>query len=115
MSRGFGEVIKSNILAKKIFITNIGADYETPKYNAFDYVEGAFNYLTNFSVKKNYNDYFDLVLINKPKKNNKINYVKFNKEKFLKNRINYIYDDFENHKKPGYHDIRKLYKFIKCK
>ena len=113
MSNGFEKALIENVKCKKIFITNIGADYETPKYDAFDYLKGAYNYITNFDGKNNFNKFFDLVLINKAKIKSKVNYVKFSKENFYKNKINYVYDDFEKQKKPGFHDIKKIYKYLK--
>tara|TARA_B100001964_G_scaffold238082_1_gene302863 strand:- start:9176 stop:10357 length:1182 start_codon:yes stop_codon:yes gene_type:complete len=113
MSLDFKKAIETNNKAKKIFITNIGADYETPKYDSFDYLNGAYNYITNFDNKKKYSKYFDVVIINKAKFKSKINYVKFNSKPFKENSIKYIYEDFENKYKPGYHDFKKIYKYIK--
>lgn len=111
-TKNFKNALLKNKKAKKIFITNIGADYETPKYDSFDYIQGAYNYITNFDNKKKFNDYFNLVLINKPKYKFKINYVKLNTEPFIKHSINFITGNFENHNKPGSHDINKIKKYI---
>jgi 2-phospho-L-lactate transferase/gluconeogenesis factor (CofD/UPF0052 family) len=45
MSRGVAETIAGNREALKVFVTNIGADYETPSYRASDYIKGAYKYL----------------------------------------------------------------------
>lgn len=43
--RGIADAIGENRKALKVFVTNIGADYETPDYLASDYIIGAFRYL----------------------------------------------------------------------
>ena len=45
LTRGLARSISDNKKALKYFITNIGADYETPKYKAHNYIEGAYKYL----------------------------------------------------------------------
>ena len=40
-TKGLAETISDNKTALKVFITNIGADYETPMYKASDYILGA--------------------------------------------------------------------------
>lgn len=44
--RGVADAIGENRKALKVFVTNIGADFETPDYVASDYINGAFQYLT---------------------------------------------------------------------
>lgn len=46
LASGLSSTIANNRHAHKVFITNIGADYETPSYTAFDYLEGAYRYLS---------------------------------------------------------------------
>ena len=60
--------------AKKIYITNIGADYETPDYKASDYINGAIKYLNKYDKVGNDIKLFDYIFINNPKNNNK-NYI----------------------------------------
>lgn len=43
--RGIADAIGENRKALKVFVTNIGADFETPDYVASDYILGAFQYL----------------------------------------------------------------------
>ena len=45
MAGGLASTIADNYTAYKVFVTNIGADYETPSYNASDYLRGAYRYL----------------------------------------------------------------------
>ena len=47
MSTGLARAISYNKTAVKVFVTNIGADYETPNYSASDYVRGAYRYLNS--------------------------------------------------------------------
>ncbi|SVC64584.1 uncharacterized protein METZ01_LOCUS317438, partial [marine metagenome] len=62
MSAGLAESISDNHSALKVFITNIGADYETPSYKASDYILGAHRYL-NLSDERNYSmeELFDVI------------------------------------------------------
>ena len=46
MAGGLASIIADNGSACKVFVTNIGADYETPSYKASDYLHGAYRYLT---------------------------------------------------------------------
>lgn len=69
MTSGIGDAIASNLSAKKIFICNIGADYETPTFRSADYVTGALKYL-NLGSEKKYPDrhYLTHILVNEPLK-----------------------------------------------
>ena len=113
MSKGFKDALLKNKKCKKIFITNIGADYETPKYDAFDYLKGAYNYLNDFKDLKYINNFFDLIIINKPKNKANIKYVKFSDERFKYFKLDFKYENFENIDKLGTHDVEKIYKYIK--
>lgn len=65
LSLGVSSNIFLNKRALKVFITNIGADYETPFFKAHDYINGALNYL-NFAEDTNYkhSDLFSKILVN---------------------------------------------------
>ena len=52
MSVGLAKAIADNTSAHKVFITNIGADYETPNYLASDYILGAHRYLNLSDTRK---------------------------------------------------------------
>jgi len=108
LTKGFLKNIKLS-KAKKIFISNIGADYETPFYKASDYVNGAIKYLNKYN-KINLN-IFDLIFINKPYKNNR-NYVSLDLENLSKIKTKIIIDDFEHKLKNGQHDANKIFKYL---
>ena len=105
ISTGLSETIANNKKATKIFITNIGADYETPQYQASDYLLGAFKYL-NLTDKKNYRmeELFDYIFINKGKNLNSSSYVKYDEEGFKDIKIKKIIKNFESKSSPGKHD-----------
>ena len=113
LTSGLADTIKKNQKAYKFYITNIGADYETPRYKTSDYIKGAFKYLTKTSNKKfNYKDFFDYNLINKTYSNKKVNYVKHDPENFDKIQSKIILDNYESLEYPGQHDGEKLVKTI---
>ncbi len=105
ISKGLSETIANNKKALKIFITNIGADYETPKYMASDYILGAFKYL-NLSDSREYRmeELFDYNLINKGENKGFKSYVKYDKEKFNDINVKQIIKNFESKNSPGKHD-----------
>lgn len=45
MTHGVAKTISENRTCYKAFDTNVGADYETPRYKASDYISGALSYL----------------------------------------------------------------------
>ena len=53
MTKLLNKNISENKKSLKIFITNIGEDYETPSFTASDYIIYAFKYLT-INTKKNF-------------------------------------------------------------
>ena len=105
ISKGLSETIANNKQALKIFITNIGADYETPKYMASDYILGAFKYL-NLSDSREYRmeELFDYNLINKGENKRFKSYVKYDKENFNNINVKQIIKNFESKNAPGKHD-----------
>lgn len=106
---GLAEAIADNQNASKIFITNIGADYETPSYKASDYLLGAFRYL-NLSDRRNYliSELFDAVLVNQSNFKKDETYVEFDKSNFNEIDTQLILDSFESPSSPGKHDGQKL-------
>lgn len=103
-SSGISSSILRNSRAFKVFISNIGADYETPFYKAHDYINGALKYLNlgNLSEHKA-NDYFDLMLINKPVSFSNNSYVKIDKSALKKVKVKKIIKNFEDDNS-GKHD-----------
>ena len=112
-STGLSERIAENKSAYKVFITNIGADYETPSYKASDYIKGAYKYLT-LSSKRNFSmrDFFDINLINKSHFKDDNTYVKFDEDNIKNLPIDYYLDDFEDKKNVGKHNGEKIVETI---
>jgi 2-phospho-L-lactate transferase/gluconeogenesis factor (CofD/UPF0052 family) len=112
ISAGLAQTIADNHSAYKAFITNIGADYETPSYSVSDYIRGAHRYL-NLSDKRSYSmeELFDVMLINKSRIKADETYVEFDDE--VNNiPVSLIIDDFESHTQPGKHDGNKVIETI---
>ena len=70
MHNNLGKEIYNNKKSLKIFITNIGADYETPNFKASEYINNAYEAL-NYNKKYKINDFFDYNFINKNNNYNK--------------------------------------------
>ena len=109
LSVGLAEKISENKNALKVFITNIGADYETPTYQASDYILGAYKYLC-LSDGRNYpiEDLFNINLINNSNLKQDDSYVRFDEENFNKIPIKIIRKNYEDLKSPGKHDGTKI-------
>ncbi len=115
MSKGLAKEIVRNSSALKIFITNIGADYESPSYQASDFIEGAYRYLQlSENVDYNISDLFSYNLVNEPLKLKKDDnsYVKIDKEKLSQIDIPFIIENYESSDQLGKHDGDKLRKKI---
>ena len=110
-TKGISDAISKNNNSIKILITNIGSDYETPDFNAEDYLIKTLEYL-NYHSKYATKDLINEVIINKPK-SNKSNYVKpfenFSKYKDLRFHVS----NLENSKKLGQHSVEKLKKILR--
>ncbi len=109
MSAGLAESIADNKAALKVFVTNIGADYETPTYKASDYILGAHRYL-NLSNSRAYSmqELFDVVFINNSRIKADETYVDFDEENFLTVPVRCVTDSFESASSPGKHDGAKV-------
>jgi 2-phospho-L-lactate transferase/gluconeogenesis factor (CofD/UPF0052 family) len=105
MSRGVAETIAGNREALKIFVTNIGADYETPSYRASDYIKGAYKYL-RLADRRQYAmpELFSRILINDGRRKADETYVDFDEENFADVPVPYSVGDFESESAPGKHD-----------
>lgn len=113
MTKGLTDAIVANKKALKVFITNIGEDYETPEYTANDFINGAIRYLkmgSDFHVEVN--DVINYALVNNRFSNNLENYVKYDLPELEKIGCKIIVDAFEDEKSPGKHDGRMLADFI---
>ena len=109
MTKSFSNYIIDNSNAFKVLITNIGADYETPKFKDVDYVEGAFKYLSMNSQKNLlYKDLFNLVIINKPRLKNDSKYVKNEVKKIKSIKVNKVLKNFEDTINLGNHNFKLI-------
>ena len=113
MSAGLAESISDNHSALKVFITNIGADYETPSYKASDYILGAHRYL-NLSDERNYSmeELFDVIFINQSHFKDDETYVEYDEGGFRDIFIKRLIDVFESEDNPGKHNGTKVVKTI---
>jgi 2-phospho-L-lactate transferase/gluconeogenesis factor (CofD/UPF0052 family) len=113
LSAGLAQSIADNRSALKVFVTNIGADYETPMYKASDYIRGAHRYL-NFSDSRSYKmqELFDVVLVNQSQIKSNETYVDFDEDRFFDIPVRLIADAFESHKTPGKHDGDRIVRTI---
>lgn len=113
LSAGLAQSIADNHSAYKAFVTNIGADYETPSYKASDYILGAFRYL-NLSDQRNYSmqELFDAVLVNKTDEPLDENHVEYDEAMFADIPVRRVVDHFESAKDPGKHDGAKVVQVI---
>ena len=110
-TKGVSEAIKkSNAL--KVFVTNIGADYETPTYKASDYIKGAFRYLSVFNKDDSLKDFFDINLVNESSNKSSDSYVEIDKSVLKDTMIDTRFDNFEMEKSPGKHDGAKVINHI---
>lgn len=112
LSAGIAEAIADN-QALKVFITNIGADYETPTYKASDYIRGAYRYLC-LSGNRSYamSELFDIVLINQSRFKADETYVEFDEATFADIPVRRVVDVFESAENPGKHDGEKVVQTI---
>ena len=113
MSTGMAQAIVDNKSVYKVFVTNIGADYETPNYLASDYILGAHRYL-NLSDTCNYgmNELFDVVLINQSWLKANETYVDYDEAGFADVPVRRVVDSFESAAAPGKHDGTKVIEII---
>lgn len=113
MSTGLAQAIADNQSAYKAFVTNIGADYETPSYKASDYIRGAYRYL-NLSDARDYSmhELFDAVLINQSRLKADETYVEYDEDGFADIAVPRVMGTFESPTSPGKHDGVKVVKTI---
>lgn len=113
MSAGMAQTIADNKESCKVFLTNIGADYETPNYLASDYILGAHRYL-NLSDTRNYamDELFDVVLINQSCLKADETYVVYDEAGFADVPVRRVVCAFESAAAPGKHDGTKVVQTI---
>ena len=112
-STGLAESIADNKTAFKVFITNIGADYETPNYKASEYILGAYHYLSLANNRKyKISDLFNVTLINQSHLKADETYVEFDETAFKEIPVPRVVDAFESSAQPGKHDGGKVVQTI---
>jgi 2-phospho-L-lactate transferase/gluconeogenesis factor (CofD/UPF0052 family) len=113
MSAGLTRAIADNHSAYKVFVTNIGADYETPSYKASDFIRGAYRYL-NLSDERDYgfHELFDMVLVNQSRLKADETYVEYDEDGFIDIAVPLVIDAFESTDSPGKHDGDKVVQTI---
>ncbi len=113
LSVGIAQTIADNHNALKVFVTNIGADYETPTYKASDYINGAYRYL-RLSDKRNYTfkDLFSINLLNDSSHETDDSYVELDHVNLEIMGVKNILDNFESTSSRGKHDGLKLVEVI---
>lgn len=105
MSTGVAATIASNRAALKVFVTNIGADYETPSYLSSDYILGAHHHLCRADARiYSMEDLFSVVLINRSRLKADESYVEDDEARFADIPVRRIIDAFESAAAPGKHD-----------
>jgi len=111
IAREIGETIRQNRDALKIFIANIGEDYETPAYSVSQLVQGALRYLENSNPGEHCaSSYINFVFANNSflltEKQNK--YVAHDPESVQALGVECISDAFEDPQNPGKHDGHRV-------
>lgn len=113
LAAGLAQTIADNKSAFKVFVTNIGADYETPSYTTSDYIRGAFRYL-NMADARSYsmNELFDVNLINQSRLKADETYVEYDEDGFDGIDVPRRLGSFEDPRAPGKHDGVKVVQTI---
>jgi 2-phospho-L-lactate transferase/gluconeogenesis factor (CofD/UPF0052 family) len=113
MSTGLARTISYNKTAFKAFVTNIGADYETPNYKASDYLRGAHRYLNSAELRPiPMQDLFDVILVNESHLKSAETYVHYDEADYADIPVRKIVDAFESISSPGKHDGPKVVQTI---
>lgn len=110
MTKKLGEIVQKS-KCTKIFVCNIGADYETPSYKVSDYIKGTQKYLQN-SGAKGHQNLIDYVLVNKSIITNR-NEVVFDKEDQIFQKVHVIEKKLSLENKKGVHSESQLAKSLK--
>ena len=105
LSLGFGDAVVSNRSALKVFVCNIGADYETPSYTASDFLEGAHRYICRGDGRAHPLDQLvDIVLVNTSRIKPEETYVEADTAAFARFPVDVITGVFEDQASPGRHN-----------
>ncbi|WP_415905143.1 2-phospho-L-lactate transferase CofD family protein [Neptuniibacter sp. QD48_55] len=102
-------IIKSN--AKKVFVSNIGADYETPSYRLSDYIISTVSYLNADTSQYLAEDLIDVVLASKGSLVDRTKVVLDTKHKVF-NGLEVSVDSFESVEHSGRHSVEAFTNFF---
>ncbi|SFG20563.1 2-phospho-L-lactate transferase/gluconeogenesis factor, CofD/UPF0052 family [Novosphingobium sp. CF614] len=113
MSRGLAAGIAANAGALKVFVTNIGADYETPRYRTSDFVGGALRFLRLGEERRIVTeDLIHIALINSSRIKPDETYVDDDAENFTDLPVERVVADLESRTAPGKHDGDAIVRLI---
>lgn len=113
MSRGLAAGIAANAGALKVFVTNIGADYETPRYRTSDFVAGALKFLRLGEERRiATEDLIHVALINSSRIKPDETYVDDDAENFSDLPVERVVADLESRTSPGKHDGTAIVRLI---
>lgn len=116
MTLGITEAIYANKEALKVFVCNIGEDYETPDYAASEFLTSAYKYLTkNTKLKMEMGDLIDAALVNTARSALKddFRYVENDIETLEMLPIDIVYGNYESHDELGKHDAERTVEAIR--
>jgi 2-phospho-L-lactate transferase/gluconeogenesis factor (CofD/UPF0052 family) len=119
MTRNIGELIRRNSSAMKVFVANIGEDYETPAYSVSELVEGALKRLKGSDSEKHPSHaYIHYVLANNRFHNvdHMSKYIRHDPEEVERLGVSCISSDFEDRHNLGKHDgealVKKMFELL---
>lgn len=113
MSRGLTAAIVANDHALKVFVTNIGADYEAPRYRTSDFLLGALRFLTLGEARRfAVSDLIHATLINNSRIKRDETYVDDDAPSFADIPVERVVADLESREAPGRHDGAKITRLI---
>lgn len=119
MTRNIGELVRRNTDAMKVFVANIGEDYETPAYTVSELVEGALKRLKSSDPEDHTSrEYIHYVLANNGfhKTDHLSKYIRHNPEKVEELGVTCISGDFEHPDDPGKHNgaalVNRLFELL---
>lgn len=120
MSRGLAGCIAGNSGALKVFVTNIGADYETPRYRTSDFVKGALRFLRLGEERRiATEDLIHVALINSSRIKPDETYVDDDEENFADLELKRVVAELESRAAPGKHDgaaiVRLILEQLECR
>jgi 2-phospho-L-lactate transferase/gluconeogenesis factor (CofD/UPF0052 family) len=114
ITKGLTDAIAANKKALKVFIANIGEDYETPSYTASDLINGAIKYLRSGAIwNVDVNELIDVALVNNKFSDKKLeNYIQYDMDDLQTIGCKILVDGFEDDANPGKHNGPMLSKYI---